>query len=82
MKYPGQMEVTFTPSNWSSMVIDLTKPQMACLDAQYRGLRIEAFIPAIEETRHTTPFLSLPRRARMASRVSLIGWFTLMSIHA
>ena len=35
-------------------------------------------MPAMDEMMQTTPFLSLPSRDLMASRVSLIGWLELI----
>lgn len=77
--YQGQIVVTFTPSIASHDVMDLTKPTIACLVAQYRGVAYIPSRPANDDMMQTTPFFCLPKSARTAIRVSLIGWLTFMA---
>ena len=72
--YPGQMHATLIPSSSSAGLRLLVNATRAAFVALYNGTGYMGYNAATEAITITTPFLFLLSSARMAMRVSLIGW--------
>lgn len=77
--HPGHTPTTLTLASLSARAKLLINPIVPCLLALYKGVEKWPCSPAIEDVIRTTPFLPWPVNARIAIRVSFIGWLRLTS---